>query len=63
MDQFVANLPPVDVNTNGMMSVRASAPAQPIPADPTVAQTGMPLPMSSDVLSVLLGLQSSGWAS
>ena len=63
MEQFVANLPPIDLNANGMMSVRASAPVQPTPADPTVAQTGMPLPMSSDVMSVLLGLQTSVWAS
>ncbi len=60
MEQFVANLPPIDLNTNGMMSVRASAPVQPTPADPTGAQTGIPLPMSSDVMSVLLGLQTSG---
>lgn len=63
MDQFVANLPPIDINANGMMSVRAPAPVQPTPVDPTIAQTGMPSPMSSDMLSVLLGLQNSGWAS
>ena len=63
MEQFVANLPPVDMNTNGVMSVRASASVQPTPAEATVAQASAPLPMSSDMMSVLLGLQASGWAS
>ena len=63
MDQFMANLPPIDMNANGVMSVGASAPVQSTPVDPNGAQKRMPLPMSSDVLSVLLQLQNNNLAS
>jgi hypothetical protein len=62
MEQFLSNLPPVDVNPNGVITAQAVPPAAADKPDEQAAQQSSRLPqsLSSSVMSVLLQMQDNG---